>query len=596
MDTINFKDGEKLSDTIALIYDSAHNPELWPELLNHLDETIYQAHLTDGASDTTVVAESSAFIQLLRPHFQRALEFNKQIYALQAERNAVSDILDRLPIGVILVDNALEPAAMNTHARLLIESGQCLSIRDGKLTCTSAKHAKQLHSLIAEAVVHSQPLATEKGKTLLLSNGSGEVCSLHILPSAHANIDADKKLAAVFIASSNIHQDISTETLSDLYGLTSAESRLVKNLLNGSHSLTEAAEALGVSKHTVRSQVKSILEKTGTHSQAELIKKVLASPAALIGEKQSSLPIQDIAALESVSRLAAEKNNPFKTIKLFDGRCLEYREYGDPHGQPVVFLHSCVHSRKAPHPSSTMIEESGIRLIAPERPGFGETSLLPDGHAEHLYAQDIGQLLDHLDIKQAYLLSDTSGAMFGLVCCRFAPERFIRHAIVTYYPEPRFDDQTNILRGERLALKTYQTMPRIFLTHLAKIIIGGISKNPDNYFGRIKEQLPLADQSITQSREHRAIFAEAIRNAYPDKLKGYIDDFMQRLTPYSFDVGDINVPTQIWHGSANNFVDIISAKKLHQSMPKSELIVLEDQGHYIIISHWDEILNKLVDD
>jgi DNA-binding CsgD family transcriptional regulator len=58
--------------------------------------------------------------------------------------------------------------------------------------------------------------------------------------------------------------------LRSLFGLTPAEARLA-TLLGGGHSLTVAAERIGVAKATARTQLKAIFEKTQARRQAELV-------------------------------------------------------------------------------------------------------------------------------------------------------------------------------------------------------------------------------------------------------------------------------------------------------------------------------------
>ncbi len=60
-----------------------------------------------------------------------------------------------------------------------------------------------------------------------------------------------------------------SETLRALFELTPAEARLALAMLDG-NSLAEAAEAHRVSRETVRSQMKSVLQKTGARRQSEL--------------------------------------------------------------------------------------------------------------------------------------------------------------------------------------------------------------------------------------------------------------------------------------------------------------------------------------
>src|SRR5262245_12487701 len=60
------------------------------------------------------------------------------------------------------------------------------------------------------------------------------------------------------------------EVLANKFGLTPSQARLVIHLTAGK-SLRSSAEALGVKYETVRTCLKSVFQKPGTHRQAELV-------------------------------------------------------------------------------------------------------------------------------------------------------------------------------------------------------------------------------------------------------------------------------------------------------------------------------------
>lgn len=73
----------------------------------------------------------------------------------------------------------------------------------------------------------------------------------------------------------------SIEQLISLYGLTQAEARLALKLCNGD-TPAECAKCLNVSISTIRTQLRAVLEKTGSHRQAELLTKLLSSPSTSV--------------------------------------------------------------------------------------------------------------------------------------------------------------------------------------------------------------------------------------------------------------------------------------------------------------------------
>lgn len=62
------------------------------------------------------------------------------------------------------------------------------------------------------------------------------------------------------------------------FGLTPAETRVVEGIVAGL-TLAEVAHAAGISRETVRTQVKAVYAKTGARSQAELVRLALSHPA-----------------------------------------------------------------------------------------------------------------------------------------------------------------------------------------------------------------------------------------------------------------------------------------------------------------------------
>ena len=72
----------------------------------------------------------------------------------------------------------------------------------------------------------------------------------------------------------------------DLFGLTEAEAEISCELAQG-RSLSEIARSVGVSVNTVRSQLKGIFAKTGTHKQIEVV-ALMARIAAIGGARRKA--------------------------------------------------------------------------------------------------------------------------------------------------------------------------------------------------------------------------------------------------------------------------------------------------------------------
>ncbi|MBM6583499.1 helix-turn-helix transcriptional regulator [Microvirga sp. BT689] len=100
-------------------------------------------------------------------------------------------------------------------------------------------------------------------------------------PEARPHID-DAALALVVVDPEDCPEP-SYAVLQEVFGITKSEAR-VGNRLTCGVSLQEAAEVIGVTIGTVRSQTKSLFAKTGTNRQAELVR--LLTRLSLISDER----------------------------------------------------------------------------------------------------------------------------------------------------------------------------------------------------------------------------------------------------------------------------------------------------------------------
>lgn len=92
--------------------------------------------------------------------------------------------------------------------------------------------------------------------------------------------------ALVFAFDPDATPTVQAELVQRLFGLSEAEAYLAVALCGG-RSLEEASVARGTTLNTVRSQLKSIFGKTGTHRQADLVSVLLASPAYFLSRQSA---------------------------------------------------------------------------------------------------------------------------------------------------------------------------------------------------------------------------------------------------------------------------------------------------------------------
>src|SRR5579885_2738758 len=90
-----------------------------------------------------------------------------------------------------------------------------------------------------------------------------------------------------------------------------------------------------------------------------------------------------------------------------DGTEIYYKDWGT--GQPVVFSHGWPLSSDAWEDQMLFLAANGYRCIAHDRRGHGRSSQPWDGNEMNTYADDLAQLVEALDLREAIHVGHSTG-------------------------------------------------------------------------------------------------------------------------------------------------------------------------------------------
>lgn len=222
------------------------------------------------------------YLNALKPHLRRAAQLSLTLADLRAERKAQMEALDRLPFGTVALDSHGRVLLMNRSAKRILSETDALKIKLGRLAGARTKDTCQLEKFFSSCArkgLQPEPCGHE---LLSFSDVARQKSvSLVLAPvNQAAGLDSTDTAVTGFVFDSDHRPNICRPTLERLYQLTAAESRLVEALVSG-ETLESAACRFGVSKQTVRKQLGTVYQKTGTNRQAELMTLVLSGPAII---------------------------------------------------------------------------------------------------------------------------------------------------------------------------------------------------------------------------------------------------------------------------------------------------------------------------
>ena len=121
------------------------------------------------------------------------------------------------------------------------------------------------------------------------------------------------------------------------------------------------------------------------------------------------------------------------TITTKDGTQIYYKDWGT--GQPVVFSHGWPLSSDSWESQMLFLASNGYRCIAHDRRGHGRSSQPWNGNDMNTYADDLANLLDTLDLKQAALIGfSAGGGEVARYIGRHGTKRVARAALISAVP------------------------------------------------------------------------------------------------------------------------------------------------------------------
>ncbi len=280
-------------------------------------------------------------------------------------------------------------------------------------------------------------------------------------------------------------------------------------------------------------------------------------------------------------------------VKLSGGRSLGYAEYGDPQGQPVLYFHGLPSSRlELNRPAIDEIATRfHARLIALDRPGIGLSDFWP--YTIAAWPDIVIEFADRLNIARFAVLGFSGGGKYVAACAWKIPQRLTVAGLVSSVcpfdlPGARatLSQQDKQLYG--LADKT----PWLFRLMLWKIARDA-RRNPASIFSLFSE-MSEPDKMALARPDVKQVFEQMVVEAFRQGTRGAALDWRLEARPWGFVLQDIRTPVYIWHGEADRLVPIEQGRILAKTIPDAHASFLPNEGHTLIVNHFDELLGAIV--
>lgn len=216
--------------------------------------------------------EEQAILELFSPHLRRATGLARLITDLNLALSDARHTLNQLPFGVWHTDGRLRVQWMNNTAEDALAAHTFgLGLKREQLSVLSSGNASALRAMARRLTENQSLTETLKldptGACLVMTQSCRSGSGFQIGRALSPRI-------LCFLLDPGRQSQLDQARLTALYNLTPAEYRLANVLVRGL-DVSEASASLRISPHTGRTQLKSIMHKTGVNRQTALQRKLL---------------------------------------------------------------------------------------------------------------------------------------------------------------------------------------------------------------------------------------------------------------------------------------------------------------------------------
>lgn len=258
-------------------------------------------------------------------------------------------------------------------------------------------------------------------------------------------------------------------------------------------------------------------------------------------------------------------------LRLADGRVLRVHDTGGgaaPDALTLLWHHGSPQTGALLAPLVSAAAARGIRLLAYGRPSYGGSSPHP-GRDVASAAGDVQQVVDALGVARFAVMGASGGGPHALACAALLPDRVVGAVCMAGLAPltDAFDWYAGMASdgGLRAAVEGREARERfaaseVFDPNVFTTADWAALKGPWSSLG--------AD-------------AERAGAAGPD---GLIDDDVAFVTPWGFDVGQIDAPVLLVQGGQDFVVPPSHAEWLLRTCPSAELWLRPRDGHISVLA------------
>lgn len=262
---------------------------------------------------------------------------------------------------------------------------------------------------------------------------------------------------------------------------------------------------------------------------------------------------------------------------------LGYAECGDPTGAPVLHCHGFPSSRLEATLHEEAARRAGVRLIAPDRPGFGRSTHRADRRIAD-WPKDMERLADRLGVDRFGLIGASCGGPYAIATAAALPSRVRGLALLGSVAPFR---ERGLTRGQLAPLRLLFGLARrspALVAPLLRLDAKVLLHDPERAIRRLSKLLSAPDRRLLDGgADVRGQFAAALCEAYRQGVRGAALDASLLARGWGVNFAAVTAPTTVFQGGLDRHATPAMGAWLAAAIPGARLRSAEAEGHFSLI-------------
>jgi len=274
------------------------------------------------------------------------------------------------------------------------------------------------------------------------------------------------------------------------------------------------------------------------------------------------------------------------TTTLDDGRTLAFTDIGSPEGSVVFYCHGAPGGRLELVALDTAFAEVGVRVVAPDRPGYGGSTPLA-GRTTASWATDIAALADRLGAERFGVMGLSSGGPYTVACAALLPDRVCGAVVAAGNTDMSWPDaRTGYLESELTIMELDDEDAAV------AYCVDQYGADGSRFFEG-EMDLGATDNAWLADQDNAAALFATMGEAFRQGVTGYAHDITVQGRAWTFDPGSISVPVIVAHGEDDQLVPIAHSRHTASLISGAELRLISGRGHLSLTGELPVLADEL---